>query len=404
MMTALPAEIELLRGIAHLKLSDDDKKSIESLLADIQDKSQLCDLASAHGLLPFLYLHSQHFTDWLKPIQPKINSYFFQISFHNLQMAQYLAKLHSALTRASIPMLAYKGLALAASAYGNLCLRQFSDLDTIIPEEEIFYARDVLINEGYQPKFDIIKKHEPMFLRSNHALSMSHPAGFDIELHWQVVPEIFCKSFRFEEVYSRKKEVSIQGEIYPTFSDEDMLVSLCIHAAKHCWERMSMLSDIGETIAQSRELDWAYISNIAAEKRTTKMVLSGVELASRYLYYPMPAAMKSLIGNDSSLQNVNIQIKMLQSEEQTKTGVFFRFWPHIAMMDSFFDKVRYWLRLVCVPTIDDFRFVELPERLNWLYPALRPFRLFIALPLLNNDRMKKLRQRKIVRENSAVAQ
>ena len=51
---------------------------------------------------------------------------------------------------AGIPAIPYKGPALAATAYGNVGLRVFGDLDILIQKEDVPRAADMMTALGYR--------------------------------------------------------------------------------------------------------------------------------------------------------------------------------------------------------------------------------------------------------------
>ena len=54
-----------------------------------------------------------------------------------------------------IPAVPYKGPALSVGIYGKLSLRQFADLDILVPEKNVGKATELLIDRGYQAHFVI---------------------------------------------------------------------------------------------------------------------------------------------------------------------------------------------------------------------------------------------------------
>ena len=55
----------------------------------------------------------------------------------------------------SVPAMVLRGPVLAASVYGDLSLRQFSDLDLLVRSEDVPRISGILSSEGYRPQFDL---------------------------------------------------------------------------------------------------------------------------------------------------------------------------------------------------------------------------------------------------------
>jgi hypothetical protein len=70
-----------------------------------------------------------------------------------------------------IPAIAYKGPTLAVSAYGNLSLRQFGDLDILVQDRAYERARQLLIKQGF-------RDHCSGSAQSNYVPAVSLPPQF----------------------------------------------------------------------------------------------------------------------------------------------------------------------------------------------------------------------------------
>ena len=69
-------------------------------------------------------------------------------SRRNLFLTRELLNLLTLFETHQIPAIPFKGPVLAASVYGNLALRQFSDLDLIIHKQHVAKARELLVSAG----------------------------------------------------------------------------------------------------------------------------------------------------------------------------------------------------------------------------------------------------------------
>lgn len=97
--------------------------------------------------------------------------------------AMVLMQVQSALESAGIPALPIKGPQLARAVYGNVGLRQSSDLDVLVPVAQLDDAVRVLLPLGYVHPRDPLGRDGLPLLH----LGMAHPDGLpDVELHWRV--------------------------------------------------------------------------------------------------------------------------------------------------------------------------------------------------------------------------
>ena len=74
---------------------------------------------------------------------------------NNLLMLGELIILLNLFEENGINAIPYKGPLLAISAYKNLVLRQFDDIDIFINKDNIVKVKEILIFHGYTPQFDL---------------------------------------------------------------------------------------------------------------------------------------------------------------------------------------------------------------------------------------------------------
>jgi hypothetical protein len=74
------------------------------------------------------------------------------ISARSLYLANQLTHVRGLLEQSGVTVIAFKGPTLAALAYREPGLREFSDLDLLVPFFEFPAARQTLIPHGYRPR------------------------------------------------------------------------------------------------------------------------------------------------------------------------------------------------------------------------------------------------------------
>jgi len=63
--------------------------------------------------------------------------------------------------------------------------------------------------------------------------------GTVVGLHWRLAPDWFFFALDLEQLRPRLKVTSLGGVSVRTLSSEDLLLVLCAHGTKHCWERLA---------------------------------------------------------------------------------------------------------------------------------------------------------------------
>jgi hypothetical protein len=274
---------------------------------------------------------------------------------------------------------------LAASAYGNLALRQFGDLDILVRSQNVPRARELLLSVGYQPQFHLNRIQEAIFLRSQTEQLFTRDDGSVVEIHWEFAPKYFSFALGTERLWQRLQPVSVGGATVSTFSPEDSLLILCAHGAKHRWEQLNWICDVAEIIRRESKLNWRWITKQAAKLGGERMLHLGLFLASDLLGAPLPADVSRRVRTDSAVRALAAEVReRLFLETNDPLGVsegsivspfHARSLFHLKAREQLGHKVQYCLRRLTIPTEADWMMLPLPPPLFPLYYIFRPMRL-----------------------------
>jgi hypothetical protein len=179
----------------------------------------------------------------------------------------------------------------------------------------------------------------------------------------------------FTEMGRRQITVELAGRRLRTFSVEDTLVMLCVHGAKHFWERLCWILDIAQLI-QTQPVDWPLALRIAADLKSTRLLLLGLYLAHGLPGAPLPASILDRAETDSNVRWLADQVyRHLSGKSDPSTGLLPRAVFRVRSGDTTGDGVRHMLRLATSPTESDRKSFRLPRALHPLYALARPWRL-----------------------------
>jgi hypothetical protein len=169
--------------------------------------------------------------------------------------------------------------------------------------------------------------------------------------------------------------IEIGGPRLRTFSIEDTLVRLCVHGAKHFWERLGWVLDIAK-LATAREVDWALLAQIAAKMKSTRVLLLGLYLAHDLFDAPLPGHVLEEISRDHTVQALAQKVyEQYAGIADPSSGVLPRAVFRVRLRDGIGQGLRHTLRLAMSPTESDRETVRLPRWLAPLYMLVRPWRL-----------------------------
>jgi hypothetical protein len=200
-----------------------------------------------------------------------------------------------------------KGPVLSLRAYGDPAARRYVDLDMIVRHAEIGRAAEILTAAGYQSKVpgEAIRAGkvpgEYLFRRPGTQVIF--------ELHTEKTFRYFPRPLPVEDYFARKTSLLLDGQPVPALSPEDEFVLICIHGAKHFWERLMWISDVAAMVHSRADLDWQLVRKAAEDVGASRMVRLALVLAKRVLRAAVPAAMRQEVTSDPACEGIAKQIE-----------------------------------------------------------------------------------------------
>ena len=150
---------------------------------------------------------------------------------------------------------------------------------------------------------------------------------------------------------------------------------LCVHGAKHFWERLGWVLDIAK-LTSAQEVDWTLAMQIAAKMESTRVFLLGLYLAHDLFEAPLPGHLLEEIGRDRAVHELAEKVyAQYAGVSDPSAGVLPRAVFRIRLRDGIGQGLLHTLRLAISPTESDRNTVRLPRWLSPLYMLVRPWRL-----------------------------
>jgi hypothetical protein len=302
---------------------------------------------------------------------------FQGVARHGLKLTAELLRLLGLFERRKIGVIPYKGPTLALAAYGNIALRHFQDLDLLVRREDFDSARDLLIEEGYRPQFQLDEAQQKSFLATGNELLFSRESdGTIVELHWEISPRYFTFPLDTELLWQQAGTMTLSGRPVRTVPVELLLLILAAHGAKHNWERLAWICDIAELIDHSNDIDWDRLFLYAEKLGSERMLLLALWLAHDLLECALPGFVLDRINADPTIGELAAVVRSsIFSDAEYNPEVVQRSGFHMRSRERLRDRIRYGVGRALFPTTEDWDAVRLPKALAGWYPVLRPFRL-----------------------------
>jgi hypothetical protein len=295
----------------------------------------------------------------------------------NQDLALELVKILEAFRTHDLVAVPYKGPVLAVSAYGDLALRVFHDLDLLVRSADIPKAYELLASQGYSPEDSLpIDRATASAPVPSHYQFLHKEVRAIVELHTELTLRYFPTLLDLEGLTRRLQSVCLCGREICALSPEDALPMLCVHGAKHFWNRLMWICDIAELLQNTCKINWELVEDQASQLDCERMLFLGLYLANDLLDAPLPSSLLSRMHADRAVQSMAARIrKQLFQQVQAEPGTIQRLLFRLHMRDSLREGAGYCWRLATKPTEEDRSVVRLPPMLSRLSVVLRPVRL-----------------------------
>jgi hypothetical protein len=375
-------EQELLLCCTRTEADAESQERVRELLSGEIDWAQSIKQARRHGVMPLLYrcLNARWRNAVPHSVIEKLRKDFDFNAKRNLMLIGELFGILDLFSALDIPVIVLKGPAMAQALYGDLSLRQFADIDILIPKKQVQRAKEVLLSRGYQQQFTLNTAQENSFLSSGNEYLFQREEGiFLLEIHWDVVSRYFPVPLVADHLWERAHSISLCGRDILVLSPEDMFLAHCIHGTTHTWERLGWIGDMAEMLRKYDDLDWKRLFQRAQELRVRRAFLLCLSLAKELLDAEIPQCLLREMDDDKTIGDLTLRIsqKLFQNSDG-EAGVLTRALTHLRIRDHWADRIFHLLSLIFKPQPTDWETRPLPEGLFPLYFFIRPIRLSVV--------------------------
>ncbi len=347
------------------------------------DWQYLLAIAQPHGMIPILYTVLQaHYASAVPPeTLAWLGHQAAQIATRNLALTNELISLLNWLDTHNIPAVPFKGPILAETAYNNLSLRQFVDLDILIHKKDATKIKQLMLADGYDQVFHIPVNaaYEALHLQSACEYNFFSPTRkVTVEPHWGFSQKKLCISFTPEPLWQRLKQLPIAGKTLSVFSPEDRVLIICINGMKDYWCNFKTVCDVAALVCNC-QIDWQILLQRSRLAGCQRILFVGLNLAHSTLDTPIPDHILQQVQADKMTLSLTDQVhnrlfEKIKKRAGNQIGGNFSLWD-LQIRERKRDKIHYFFNLIFSPNEGDSLIVPLPPALYWIYPCLRPFRL-----------------------------
>jgi len=354
----LSHEDKLILSSIKINPSVSELEQIDNLICEVHDWNYLTKTIIDRGIAPLLFkkLPSLKNSSLIPDaVQAKLQqTYYITISRGTL-LLDYFQNIANSFSNQGIPVIALKGVYISENLYHDIGLRQFSDIDLLVHEEDGERCLDILSNLGYRT-VSVLKLSE--FVNSQFDTVHYTPMvlnGVSIEIHIKLHRKGEKYNLLTSELWKNAVAVTVNKCNVLALEINDLLIHLCVHLDKHFQVgkvQFTCLSDITNVLNENEVgFDWGAFAISCRLYKSEEVVFKYIVLVNKYMNAPVPI---NVINKYSYLLTEETEqqfFKYLKGVGSSGTISLSSHFYYLKEVRTFSNKVRYLLG-VLLPTKD----------------------------------------------------
>ena len=338
------------------------------------DWTVLLRLAAAHAVTPMLYTALRE-VSIPHAVAEELRFGFESSAAWSLAQSGELARLVGLFEERAIPVVALKGPMLSCHLYGDLGARTSGDIDVLVKREDVLRSRDALVSSGYRVANTLHWNSDSACLRlRGNEMAFESPMGVSIDVHWRLLPPNFASAFDELDAWESLRTENLAGRQVRTLAPGPLLLFLCSHGAKHMFERLGWICDIARFLMVTPNLDWTAIVGQARRACALRQLSLGVRLAVDLLGVPACPQVPINPAAEEPLAHV-IRNRLLAGAIPPAPALESA--PYcLRLLERPGQRLRFLSGEYLTPSEAEYRALQLPPWLFFLYYPFRPIRLF----------------------------
>lgn len=295
-------------------------------------------------------------------------------NFQTLRLTAELFRLLELFAAKGISVLVIKGPVLAAQAYADPSVRTYADLDLLVRQRDICRATELMIALGYEEAVSLAAIDAGKI--PGQYLFSKPDSKLLVELHNDLTLRYFPRPLPIEHFFARQIRVSLDIHEVPAPCVEDELMLICVHGAKHFWERLSWIADVAGLVSRQTNIDWERAALTARTVQSEHLLYTGLRLAVDVLHARLSEAVFSRVQRDAVAAKLAARaLRWLPAAGYAPPSLLERTTFRLRMRGDFLAAPAYLLRLSLSPTEDDWQADGKVSKNRLLDVLRRPFRL-----------------------------
>jgi len=374
-LPAISVPAQLLLMCAREQLTAEQSEFVIELCKQIVDWEGLIQQAGFRLIMSLVHRHLSHLPPDTVPTEviERLKEGSRQAMMRNLAMIAVQHRLiQEILTPLRIPYVFFKGPSLAYQYYQNPSLRQFRDLDLLIPRQRMIEVGQKMRESGFRcsPNRRLATDDGLMFLQrfvgmmdwmAEDRILIEVPTSLD---DWNRLPT--------DHIIENADTVTIGRLEVPVPSSADFFCYLCKHHSRHHWARLHWIADLNAILAHS-SFDADRVRQRAGERGFERTVEAAF-LIHQAVARPQP--WNAEFDDPFAHELFRHCLTNLEGGFDQELALRDTFPATSIDIDPVVRRRRHWIGRNLArftPKMEDYLQLPLKARWHWLYYFLRPW-------------------------------
>ncbi|MDD4993334.1 MAG: nucleotidyltransferase family protein [Paludibacter sp.] len=392
----LTPEDKLILASVKIHPTNEELETLNSLIPQIQNWDYLAQNIVDRGIGPLFFRKLPQLSNQeLVPadVRTKLQQAYYRTLSRGMVLYEAFRKIAEAFNAKDIQVIALKGIYLAENLYKDIALRQFSDIDLLVKEEDGLKCLVILQELGYT-------SHESNVSDFGGALSeiIHYPAmvcnDVSVEIHIKLHRKTERYNLALADLWNNALPIVIHKSPVYTFAFNDLLIYLCIHLDKHfrvghiqftCFNDITNLLD-----SNSESIDWHYFIESCEKYNCTDVVFKYLILCNINFNAPLPPAIMTTYSSLLTEEDQSLFEKYLVGYTGARNNITSHI-INLNQLNTFSARFSYFAEALFPPKS------FMIEKYNIQHPSLflfyYPYRYYIGLKgfvyILRNRKSKE---------------
>jgi hypothetical protein len=261
-----PEELFIL-ACAKIEPSAEEIDRMNNLIPQIKKWDYTLKLAIENGMAPLVYKKIPLLGNGSmvpEGVKEKLSQTYLKTLSRNMVLYEHFRQIATEFSKVGIDVIPLKGIYLAEFLYKDIGLRQMSDIDLLVRNEDATKSIEILENLGYQKSLSLEEFIDNRV--DHHHLTPMIKCGVSIEVHTKLHRKSEDYSIDINGIWSNSIDYSITGCSVKAMDFSHLIIHNCVHLDKHFKKKKYHLKsfiDISLLVGVFREkIDWNAIDEL----------------------------------------------------------------------------------------------------------------------------------------------